>query len=140
MIIMISGNSITIETEGHGFVKGGKHPIYSEAWTLNQLKNCKPRVYQMLLAAEVHEDSWYCGRCSTIKTTYMRQGLFEIYDYFDGKKWCKELEVIEECPINYDTHGNGQGVAECFMESAAAFYERIQWPNGRKCYTVVKHF
>ena len=140
MIIMISGNTVTIETEGRGFVKGGKHPMYSEVWTLNQLKNWEPKVYQMLLAAEVRTDDWYCGRCSTIKTTYMRQGLFEIYDYFDGKKWCKELEVIEECPINYDTYGNGQGVVECFVESAAAFYERIQWPNGRKCYSIHKHF
>lgn len=140
MIIMITGNCVTIETEGRGFVKGGKHPIYSEVWTLNQLKNWEPRVYQMLLAAEVCTDDWYCGHRDTITTHYMRQGIFEVYDYFDGKHWHKTMEVIEECPINYDTHGNGRGVAKCFVESAANFYERIQWPNGQKCYTVVKHF
>lgn len=140
MIIMISGNTVTIETEGRGFVKGGKHPMYSEVWTLNQLKNWEPKVYQMLLAAEVCTDDWYCGHCDTIITHYMRQGIFEVYDYFDGKTWHKELEVIEECQVKYDTCGNGQGIAKCFIESAVAFYERIQWPNGRKCYTVVKHF
>lgn len=140
MIIMISGNTVTIETEGRGFVKGGKHPMYSEVWTLNQLKNWEPKVYQMLLAAEVCTDDWYCGHCNTIITHYMRQGIFEVYDYFDGKNWRKTMEVIEECPITYKTHGNGRGIVKCFVESAASFYERIQWPNSQKCYTVVKHF
>lgn len=140
MIIMISGNTVTIETEGRSLVKGGKHPIYSESWTLDQLKSRDPGVFKKLLAAEVRCDDWYCGHCNTITTYYMRQGIFEVYEYFDGKKWRRTMEVIEECPVTYGTHGNGYGVAECFIESAVAFYERIQWPNGRKCYTVVKHF
>lgn len=137
---MISGNTVTIETKGSDLVKGGICPTFTEEFTIEGFMSRWPNIAKRLLAAEVREDDWYRGCCDTLKTVYMRQGIFEAYSYFDGQKRCTELEVIEECPINYDTNGNGQGVVECFVESAAAFYERIQWPNGRKCYTVVKHF
>jgi hypothetical protein len=137
---MICGNLVTIETEGSDLVKGGVRPTFTEELTVEEFMRRWPNTAKILLAAEVREDSWYLGRCDTLKTMYMRQGIFEAYSYFDGQRRCIELEVIEEYDVQYRTHGNGEGVAKCFVESAAAFYERIQWPNGRRCYTVVKHF